>query len=178
MNNGIKIFLIVLLSIIVIGLIMFLVGFIVNGWSFDFIFGKLLVISLFKSLSDFKAEPNEPFKFTDNKALDLSLAPAINFNTSDFSVNDSSVTECKTIFKFDLCSYDEDNTILCNGDCNLCPYCKSRHFNQTILFKAHGGSFDGLDSVNEYFLAYLDYKKQFDYGIYLRIKNAEVNTSV
>lgn len=62
MNNGIKIFLIVLLSIIVIGLIMFLVGFIVNGWSFDFIFGKTKLVETkeFDSINNLTINTNIP----------------------------------------------------------------------------------------------------------------------
>ena len=113
--------------------------------------------------------------YTHNDELDLTrFATDINFNTSDFEIEDPNIKMCKTIFEFDLMDYDEENTILCNGNCCNCPYCKSSYFNLTVLFMAHGGQFKGLTEINQYFLSYLDYQKQFDYLIYLRCKNAEV----
>ena len=60
MNNGIKIFLIVLLSLLVLGLVFFLVGFIVNGYSFDFIFGKAKLIETkeFDSINNLSIDTN------------------------------------------------------------------------------------------------------------------------
>lgn len=60
MNNGIKIFLIVLLSLLVLGLVFFLVGFIVNGYSFDFIFGetKLIETKEFDSINNLSIDTN------------------------------------------------------------------------------------------------------------------------
>lgn len=109
------------------------------------------------------------YSYTHNRDLILSLADSIVFNTSDFYYK--GLKSCKTIFEFNPLEYNEETEVLCNGDCNGCIYCKSKNYRNTVLFKAHGNGFPGLDDVNGYILSYLDYNKGNDYLIDLRIRN-------
>lgn len=109
---------------------------------------------------------NCAYSYTHNNELDLSIAQNIVFNCSDFSNGKNK--ECQTIFEFDIDNYNEDKEILCNGHCFNCPYCKSEFECRKVLFLAHGGQFEGIDQIESYFMAYLQYNKECDYLLFMR----------
>ena len=109
------------------------------------------------------------YSYTHNKKLDLSKAPQIVFNTSDFE-NTHTHKQCKTIFKLTgelLDKIKNEEVILCNGDCNNCAYCKNIKDTRPVYFLAHGGEFEGIHGVfNDLMESYLSYTKEQDYLIF------------
>ena len=107
------------------------------------------------------------YSYTHNQELDLSEAENIVFNCSDFFASECNKT-CLTIFSFNPFEYNEEDTVLCNGNCFNCPYCKSKFENRTVLFLAHGGKYKGVKALNPYMLQYLENKKAEDYLLFMR----------
>lgn len=105
------------------------------------------------------------YSYTHNKELNIE-ASSIVFNTSDFVKH--GCKSCITYYYFSIDLLEKEGHILCNGNCNGCPYCKSKFEARKVMFLAHGGKFEGVEQIPSEFMAYLEYNKQSDYLLFLR----------
>ena len=118
-------------------------------------------------------ELKSAYSYTHNKELDLSKADHIKFNCSDFKNKSSITNSCYTIFEVTKELRKQiinAEVILCNGDCNSCPYCKDYKETRPILFLAHGGQYKGIEAIKETDKELWDYitiNKEIDYLNYI-----------
>ena len=108
------------------------------------------------------------YTYTHNQSLNIGESPIV-FNCSDFKGHGHKT--CYTKFKFDIDWLTSERVVLCNGNCNQCPYCKNGNEPRDVIFLAHGGAFEGIEAVPSEFIAYLDYNKANDYLELIRTLN-------
>lgn len=99
------------------------------------------------------------YTYTHNKNLDLSLATHMVVNQSD---NDSDgVKATIVLFKWEDKYFDPTRYVLCLGDCTNCPYCKNEQDKRTVIFMAHGGGLNAMETVPQGVIAYFELMLHF-----------------
>lgn len=99
------------------------------------------------------------YSYTHNKRLNLSIAPNIVFNCSDFKNNyyNKSVFVKGAITPQIKKEILNKECLLCLGDCYNCVYCKNKDITLPIIFIKHGGEFEGVKTLKEIDLKLFEY---------------------
>ena len=100
------------------------------------------------------------YTYTHNNNLDLSLASHIVVNQSEKDLN--AVKSTIVLYKWENKYFDPSKYILCLGDCSLCPYCKNGDDTRTVIFMAHGGGLNAIETVPEPVIQFYDWLRGFN----------------